>query len=321
MVIQKQRFFRLNKLMARNTQGILLALLYCIFNAIATTQVSHMQHHFSPLKLIFYNIIIMLVFFSAIILFKRSAPLPTKIPFRYVVFINITSALAWICGVYSLQWIAPAMMIAIGFGLQPLFTCLLQRFFSDPPRPRLQINRFVWIISGLVIVLMAVYADEQLSKPVYGFTLAIGLFLSTISGLGSACSFLYVKRLSHYGASASRILTLRYILLLVLTFIFLQCCSSAGFNASFDELLRAAFITFTYLIIPILCIQKALEYTSLTVISFIVPLQPVLTYGLQMHYLNQSLSHLTSLLLVLLSLAIIIGAWINSHTSLPEDLV
>lgn len=76
------------------------------------------------------------------------------------------------------------------FELQQLFTRLLQRFVIAASQSQLQANRFIWIISGLVVVVMAVYVDEQLFKHLNGATLAIGLFLSIISGLGTACSFL-----------------------------------------------------------------------------------------------------------------------------------
>lgn len=87
--------------MARNTQGILPTLLYSVSYAILLMQRSHVQYHFSPLRVTFYNITIMLKFFSSVILLNLSTHLPTKIPFHYGVFINM--ALVWLYGAYSLQ--------------------------------------------------------------------------------------------------------------------------------------------------------------------------------------------------------------------------
>jgi drug/metabolite transporter (DMT)-like permease len=199
---------------------------------------------------------------------------------RDVVALNVSTALTWICLLYALKYLEPAVVNAVSLAIGPAVTVmagpLLRRGTSVLPAEA--------VVSAALLVTIAVLcwgsADGLTSIGHVGSGPgAAGLAATLLSGLGSAGTFIYAKRLSEAGVSPAAVLSSRFWLTAAVSWV---VAAASGVPRLAGSLLPGAVVAVVGVAVPAYLLQVAVRYAEPITVSLIDNLAPVLTYLLQL---------------------------------------
>lgn len=201
-------------------------------------------------------------------------------------WMNVTTALAWICYFFALRYLEPSLVNTIWAGLAPLVLSVLSLKFSlFDPKPIRSLERLfhIGIFIALLTLAWAILTNRTGVGGVARDDRIMGLIATIVSSISITVSVLLSKRMNVIGIGAEAIVGVRFVLtaivagLLVLLVDFDKNVSLSG-NSLFYLMLATVFL----LIIPIYVFQKGVQMTSVLTAETIVALGPGLIFLLQL---------------------------------------
>ncbi len=258
-------------------RGLALLLPYPVLSAVVDVYAGHGEQALDP------AVVAAVAFTLTVVIF--TVPGKTALPelrghWRDVAALNVTTALTWISLLYALKFLEPAVVNAVSLAIGPAVTVmagpLLRRGTRALPAEA--------GVAAAVLVTIAVLcwgsADGMTSIGHIGLGRgAAGLAATLVSGLGSAGTFIYAKRLSEGGVSPAAVLSARFYLTAGASWLI---AAASGLPRLAGSLLPGAVVAVVGVAAPAYLLQLGLRHAEPITVSLIDNLAPVLTYLLQL---------------------------------------
>lgn len=293
-----------------NPKGIFLALLYCITSAFSLILVNRYEQHLEPITLLFYNFSITAFVFIVFVAPKsRVTTALSKKNFSSVVWVNMATIFAWMPVFYSLKYLDPAIVIGIIFGTIPIASIVIGKLTQQEntiARLDLVFALLILSILGLMSYDVIHHATNATADPI-----ALSLALAFLAGCGTAWCVQRMKKLNSVGFSATQVMAVRFFGIIIFSIIFLWV-KHAPFLLSIKECGQVLTIVLLSAVLPLYLLQKGIEYTTPVTVSFILPLQPLITYVLQWWQGEFHLSFALFALIMSLSAIILVSAFFKA---------
>ncbi|HEX4060746.1 MAG TPA: hypothetical protein VHY58_06950 [Streptosporangiaceae bacterium] len=224
-----------------------------------------------------------------------------------VLAINISTALTWISLLYALKFLEPAVVNAVSLAIGPAVTAMA----SPVLRRGTHVLGAEAGVSATVLAVIVLLCWGSVS----GLTsighvglgrASAGLAATLLSGLGSAGTFIYAKRLSEAGVSPVSALSSRFYLTAGASWVIAVADHLPRLAAS---LVPGAVVAVIGVATPAYLLQLGVRHTEPITISLLDNLAPLLTYLLQL--LDGRLRPSAFSLLGILTITCLIGAGVS----------
>jgi uncharacterized membrane protein len=243
-----------------------------------------------------------------------------------LVWMNVTTALAWISYFYALKHLQPSIVNTLHSGMGPLTVIMLALLGLNITKPAaVRFGEYV-CYAGLALVPAAMWwivlsGRSGLATNVDLFVGLAGLALLMLSGAAITISHLISKRLNDRGIGAEAISATRYILIIVIA-------AGAGlFNtqpsgiATTGELIFLALATTALIALPLYALQLGVAHTAPLTAHVIRALGPVFIFGLELLDGRVNYSAYTLLAIIAYSIFVIasnlVHGWKSEPTAAP----
>jgi len=262
--------------------GFLYMLIWCLVTSFSHVFIGKTEQSISPNTVCFYTFLISFIFFTGMnfnnlpLLFNKIKENKKK-----VVAINITTVFCWIFFFYPLKVIEPAIVGAILLGSRYIATIPIGKLFYKKQQVFYE-DYFAAILMLIVLIYLSYlcYSDKtaiQHKTSVFEITLAITS--SILGGIALAFNTFHAKKLSDAKFTPLDTLSVRFLLLIILTglweFYFVKSSTSISF---FYPMIVSAI---SLIIIPQLILQNAISKLQPVSISIASPFMPILTFFLE----------------------------------------
>jgi drug/metabolite transporter (DMT)-like permease len=279
------------------------------FSLIGLVMMSIREVHFATILklipmpvLVFYLFILSLLIFNLFAYFKKSGLLhKIRKQWIWVVGVNITTALMWVCYGYALKFIEPAIAVGIGYSIRPLSTLIIG----------------VWIIKNYKVTTFELYCalGVGLAILVQGWVTykgysgvgeinasdaVFGLIMVFIAGIMTTLNNVIAKRLGNSGYDAKDLMAIRFYGLVIVSSIIIFT-SDLSFYVPKDVFIEIIGIALLGITIPIMFIQMSIVRVDINTSAMLGTLSPLITFIYQIFYGSYSFS-LLSLLGISLSI-------------------
>jgi len=258
-----------------------------------------------PLIIVFYTFSIAFILVNLIYINKtKDLYVNIKTNFKYVLLINISTAIDWLLIFIALKFINASLINCFVFGVAPITTLMLS--FGKYNSSKIFIKDFIICMLVMFILIglsMAYYKNHIQSTS--NFDLFLGVILSVASGVATGVTAYGSRLLYEKKFTTSMVVKSRYvvIILLTLTIILLK---SISIEISLTKLLSLSLLSFLFIIIPAFLLQKGLE-KILPVLAVVISSSiPVLTYLFQ--FIEPSFIIKINELIYVIMLSIVIGS-------------
>jgi drug/metabolite transporter (DMT)-like permease len=203
-------------------RGLALLLPYPVLSAIVDVYAGHGEQKLDPAVVAAVAFTLTVVVFAAGEAARRrpaDGPLRTLRGHRSdVAALNVSTALTWISLLYALKFLEPAVVNAVSLAIGPAVTVLAGPLLR---RGTSALAAEAGVAAALLVTIAVLCwgsADGLTSIGHIGTGRgAAGLAATLVSGLGSAGTFIYAKRLSEAGASPAAVLSSRFYLTAVVS--------------------------------------------------------------------------------------------------------
>ncbi|UQA95672.1 DMT family transporter [Streptomyces halobius] len=235
-----------------------------------------------PFTFLFWSFFVSSVFFG-ILLVARNGLRALKIDRRSVVpllILNTTSAFNWIGYFYALHFIEPAIVSAIMGGLGPLCTIVLERFLRKRRFSGWIYVPATGVLLGAGLLAWASFTGQSGLKDVSVAASVVGLLAAVVGGVSQALNTVATKQLAERAWSATRIMTHRFHLLLLVA----AGLALAGPGLSVGGTSQAgllAIATVLGVIAPLWPLQRGIILSEPFTVAALLSLAPILTYLFQ----------------------------------------
>ena len=258
-------------------RGLALLLPYPVLSAVVDVYAGRGEQTLDP------AVVAAVAFTITVVMFAvpgKAAPTALRGRWRDVAALNVTTALTWISLLYALKFLEPAVVNAVSLAIGPAVTVmagpLLRRGTRALPAEA--------GVAAAVLVTIAVLswgsADGLTSVGHVGLGPgAAGLAATLLSGLGSAGTFIYAKRLSEAEVRPAAVLSSRFYLTAAVSWVI---AAATGLPRLGGSLLPGAVVAVVGVAAPAYLLQLGVRYAEPITVSLIDNLAPVLTYLLQL---------------------------------------
>lgn len=235
-----------------------------------------------PFTFLFWSFFASTVFF-AVLLAARNGLRALRIDRGSAVpllILNTTSAFNWIGYFYALHFIEPAIVSAIMGGLGPLCTIALDRLLRKRRLPQRIFAPAIGVLFGAGLLAWASLTGQSGLADTSVAASLIGLSAASVAGVSQALNTVATKQLAERAWSATRIMTHRfYLLLLVAVGLAVTGPGLSVGGASQAGLLAVA--TLLGVIAPLWPLQRGIILSEPFTVAALLALAPVLTYLFQ----------------------------------------
>jgi drug/metabolite transporter (DMT)-like permease len=262
--------------------GFLYMLIWCLVTSFSHVFIGKTEQSISPNTVCFYTFLISFLFFVGMNSNNFSALIrKIKENTSKVLTINITTVLCWIFFFYPLKIIEPAIVGAILLGSSYLATIPIgkliykkqQVFFED------YFAAFLMFLVLLYLSFLCYSGKTAIQNKATAFEISTAIISCILGGISLALNTIQAKKLSDAKFTPLDTLSVRFILLIVITGIwevfFIRTSPTLSF---FYPMLISAV---SLIIIPQLMIQNAISKLQPVSISIASPFMPILTFFLE----------------------------------------
>lgn len=263
--------------------GILLVFLFVILSSAKEVFVGNLTQHLDPFFLVFVCFVIMAVLFNTIQLTTNRAGYLKyfQTDLKDIVFLNLSTTASWLGFFYALKHVEPAIVSAINTAIGPVITVAFSRIF----RPSARVLRAEVICSSLIFGIILCLVCSSLSGTsaighVDAGKQAVGIMASLIGGCAIVANTIFSKRLSEQGLPTTMVMSVRFFLLIILSFgIWVSDSHSVPVHGS--DLASIVLVAVMGIIIPLFMLQKGIEKSEPITVSLIISIAPVFTFMFQ----------------------------------------
>jgi drug/metabolite transporter (DMT)-like permease len=227
-----------------------------------------------------------------------------------VLAINISTALTWISLLYALKFLEPAVVNAVSLAIGPAVTAMASPVLRRGTTVLGAEARVSAAVLAVIVLLCWGSVSGLTSIGHVGLGRATaGLAATLLSGLGSAGTFIYAKRLSEAGVSPASALSSRFYLTAGVSWVIAATDHLPRLAAS---LVPGAVVAVIGVAAPAYLLQLGVRYAEPITISLLDNLAPLLTYLLQL--LDGRLHPSAFSLLGIVTITCLIGAGVVVRT-------
>jgi drug/metabolite transporter (DMT)-like permease len=242
---------------------------------------------------------------------------------RDVAALNITTALTWIALLYALKFLEPAVVNAVSLAIGPAVTVAAGPLLRRGSTVLTAEAGVAAAVLATIAVLCWGSADglTSIGQVSLGRGL-IGLALTLVSGLGSAGTFIYAKRLSEAGVAPAAVLSSRFWLTAAASWVL---ALSTHLPRLAESLLPGLVVAVVGVAAPAYLLQLGVRHTEPITVSLLDNLAPMLTFLLQLldGRLRPSAFSLSGIVVItcLVGAGVAARARHDAHARLPGDTV
>jgi drug/metabolite transporter (DMT)-like permease len=203
-----------------------------------------------------------------------------------LVWMNLTTALAWTCYFFSLKHLQPSIVITLHSGIGPL-TVLAAATLGVPIAKSSRVSSaeyvcYAGLAASLAFLWWVVLAGHSgLAAETWRTSLA-SLALLLVSGASITISLLLSKRLSDRGIGADAITAGRYILIIAIALAVVLAGERPTGIGSWHELAILLMATTVLIVLPLYALQVGIGRTAPLTAHVVRSLGPVFTFALEL---------------------------------------
>jgi hypothetical protein len=204
---------------------------------------------------------------------------------RDLLWVNVTSAMAWLAFLYALRLIEPSLVQILYSGIGPLSVVWIDRHLPSavPAVPLTRAERPIYVGLLASLVFAAAVALGGLSgagaRPV-GVT-ALGVILAASGGIAISVSTMLCRKLNDAGVTPGAMLSVRYPAT-ALSAAVLASLSPSGLPAALSWIDAAMAIASLLIIFPSYVNQVAISLASPLTVRVVLAIGPVLIFFVQL---------------------------------------
>jgi drug/metabolite transporter (DMT)-like permease len=261
-------------------RGLALLLPYPVLSAVVDVYTGHTEQSLDP------AVVAAVAFTLTVAIFAVSRA--SKTPpgprcgshLRDVAALNLTTALTWITLLYALKFLEPAVVNAVSLAVGPAITVIAGPLLRRGSSVLTAEAGAAIAVLAVIAVLCWGSADGLTSIGHIGLGRGLtGFGLTFVSGLGSAGTFIYAKRLSEAGVRPTAVLSSRFWLTAAASWV-LAVASHLPRLA--QSLLPGLVVAVIGVAAPACLLHLGVRYTEPITVSLLDNLAPMLTYLLQL---------------------------------------
>lgn len=203
---------------------------------------------------------------------------------RDLVWVNVTTAVAWIAFLYALKFIEPTIVQILYSGIGPLSVIWAERYRSRGKRVGLTLAEKVaygalltTIAFAAVVVLLGISGTgrQPINDRIVGVALAIA------GGVCISASIMLCRKLNDAGATPAAVLAFRYPGAAIIAAI-VAACSPASLPSGLDWIDVALLVAVALIIVPSYVNQVAISLASPLTVRVVLAVAPALIFVFQM---------------------------------------
>jgi drug/metabolite transporter (DMT)-like permease len=268
---------------ARFGTGVVPLVAYAILSAATDVYAADELQSRSPLSLAAVAFTFVAIAFTGWNLISRGVA-ATVLPWRTnpadAIIINISTAASWISTLYALKYLEPAVVNVTVVAISPIMMVLLGPILR---KGSLVLASEMWASLCIFGFLAALAWDSISGHSGVGkidlFHAVLGIALMLISGLGATVNVIYSKRLSDAKYDPQSILSIRFYLIIVVSWSIIAAQGNPRLGAVVFPAIVVALIGIG---IPLYLIQLGVKYTEPITASLICTFSPIFAFVLQL---------------------------------------
>jgi drug/metabolite transporter (DMT)-like permease len=274
-----------NGIMASEPLGFVCAVAFVLFAAVRDVHFAAALQSHSPLHVAVITFTLGSVVFLSALAIRRQGLGVLRPWLREVIAINVTSAVAWICFLYALRFLEPALVQTLWAGSGPLavigFEAAGLRLAA--PTAIARVERFVQAGIFLSLALVVLVVAAGLSAPQPRGAPMVGVLLALVSGVSITINVLLCKRLNEHGVGPATILAVRFPGIAILAALLAAGTGDTGLEAwSTEALLMVAGAALLLIVAPMFVNQISIALAAPITIRVVTALGPVLVFLLEL---------------------------------------
>jgi drug/metabolite transporter (DMT)-like permease len=203
-----------------------------------------------------------------------------------LLWINVTTAIAWISYFFSLKHLQPSVVNTLHSGAGPLTVIALASFGLHIARPSAvgkgELVCYGGLAAALAFICWAVLAGHGGARTDSLLVTAAGLLLPLVSGAAITISLLWCKRLNDRGIGADAITAARYLLIIAVALVVTIGGERPSNVGTGNDLLVLAAAATVLIVLPLYSLQLGIARTAPLTAHVIRSLGPVLIFGLEL---------------------------------------
>ncbi|MGX7828005.1 EamA family transporter [Actinokineospora sp. 24-640] len=233
----------------------------------------------------------------------RTALRPMRTHRGDVIAINIMTAGAWLTLLYALKMLEPAVVNVVAFAIGPVLTVLLGPLLRKGSTVlRAEVLVAVGVVAALALLSWGSVSGNSGVGDIDTGQAVLGLALGFACGVACVGSVIYSKRLSDHGLTPLSSLSVRFFLMIVVSWALVATSDEPGIGPAF---LPAALIAVIGVALPSYLGQLGIKYVEPITASLVDTLSPVFAFLLQL--LDGRLTPSALTLACILAITVLVG--------------
>jgi drug/metabolite transporter (DMT)-like permease len=271
---------------SREAAGFLVAAAFVCLAAVRDVYLGGLFQRASPLLIAIVAFSLCTVVFlpTAVVGSRGSLVLLRRRP-REVLWVNISSATAWLAFLYALRLIEPTLVQILYSGIGPLSVVWIDRHFGRGglTEPVTRTERLLYVaVIGALIVAAAVALTGLSGVGAQPLPIAaLGIVLAAGGGIAISVSTMQCRRLNDAGVRPSALLALRYPAT-ALSAAILASFSPGGLPAGFSWIDAAMATASLLIVVPTYVNQVAISLASPLTVRVVLATAPAIIFLVQL---------------------------------------
>jgi len=201
-----------------------------------------------------------------------------------LVLMNVTTAIAWLCYLYGLNHLEPAVVATFHNGIGPLIALVAGYLGFVEKLSRMSVLEALCYagiaasLVGLAAVVILGYSGMTMSA---AGVEPVALLIVATGGTAVTFSYIYTKRFTDGGAGSDAVMTTRFLLAAVVTGLLLVFAEQSKPVPPLNELPWLAIASFGLMVLPSFSVQMGVSRTTALVAHVFRSLGPVSVFIVQ----------------------------------------
>jgi drug/metabolite transporter (DMT)-like permease len=264
-----------------------LVLLFALSQAFRDVYFAHVFQGVGVFAVILLAFSISTLIFGVVALVRAPAGLSAmRREWRVMLWMNATTALAWICYFSSLKHLQPSIVNTLHSGVGPLTVLLLSALglhIAKPSRVRpAEYLCCAGLAGSLVLLWWVELAGHSGLREESMLTSLAGLLLLVISGVSITISLLLSKHLNERGIGADAITAGRYLLIIAVALVVVLLDDRPSGTGSLNGLGMLTLAATVLIVLPLYSLQLGVAHTAPLTAHVIRSLGPVFVFALEL---------------------------------------
>jgi drug/metabolite transporter (DMT)-like permease len=294
--------------------GVLYIFSFSVLSAAQAVWVSSILQAENVYTVLFVIFVIVTAIFGTITAFGRKGDI--ELSGRSGIFLlvlNVATVGIWLFLYISLKYIEPALSATLIYGMNPIMTLGITVLLSDrramPSAARLVVAFLT--IASMTAVGLTVVSGRSAIADAQTATMVVGLVMTVLTAICFALVNTISKKLYEFRFQQHHIMSMRFFLLIPVTFLLAEDISASLAEHWFAYLLIAVMGN----VVPLYLLQTGIKKTEPMQAAYVLLLTPMLVFTFQYfdNRLEFSIFSLASILLVLMFSAL--GVYVEHRDS------